>query len=385
MLTAKEIRDKAERSYKDFLSSVLKREAFFPLHIKGNKGNANLPFAELYPALKHLIDHSKEKIGHGYTLTYKEVNTRQSGIITMPNEIFFQNIQDFLKFIEKENDFLAFRKALDATKRVETRHALSVQNWIENNILKCQKHASDWEGILKIVQYFIQNPKPNCYWRQLPIDVDLAAMEAHQPLIGELLETVLPPNQFNINELQFEPRFGLRYDEPMLHLRFLSENEKNVLSENIALPLSIILNLENNDIEKVFLITDKNVFLAFPKVENALLVFGEHQAQMLSKIAWFTEKKCFFVGDISPKGFEQLSDLRDIYDELQAILMNKTTFDAFPQHHQTQKTNNLPAFLPNLNKEEQDFYQYLLALSEKNVLMQRDVKYFLLEKEVLLK
>ena len=117
----------------------------------------------------------------------------------------------------------------------------------------------------------------------------------------------------------------------------------------------------------------------------------EHQTQLLSKITWFTEKKCFFVGDISPKGFEQLSDLRQyrqgipcLYD-LQSILMNKTTFDAFPQHHQTQKINNLPAFLPNLNKEEQDFYQYLLALSEKNTLMQRDVKYSLLEKTVLFK
>lgn len=37
MLTAKEIKDKTERSYKDFLLSVLRRDAFFPFHIKGNK------------------------------------------------------------------------------------------------------------------------------------------------------------------------------------------------------------------------------------------------------------------------------------------------------------------------------------------------------------
>jgi hypothetical protein len=227
MLTTKEIRDKAERSYKDFLLSVLRREVFFPFHIKGNKGNANLPLQELYPALKHLIDNSKEKIGYGFTLTYKEVNTRHYGIITMPDTIFFENPQDFLKFIEKENDFLAFRKAFEHTKR----HAPTLLTWIEENILKFQKNAIDWEDILKIALFFIQNPRPNCYWRQLPIDVDLAIMEVHQPLIGELLDVILSSNAIFSEEKEFAPRFGLRYDEPMLRIRWNDED--------VALPIAI--------------------------------------------------------------------------------------------------------------------------------------------------
>ena len=51
MLTTKEIKDKAERSYKDFLISVLRRTLFFPFHIKGNKGNVNAPLQDLFPAL----------------------------------------------------------------------------------------------------------------------------------------------------------------------------------------------------------------------------------------------------------------------------------------------------------------------------------------------
>lgn len=106
MLTAKEFKDKTERSYKGFLQSVLRREAFFLFHIKGNKGNANQPLQDLFPALKHLIDNSKEKLGYGYTVTFKEVHTRHSGIITMPNAIFFENPQDFLHFIDKEGETL---------------------------------------------------------------------------------------------------------------------------------------------------------------------------------------------------------------------------------------------------------------------------------------
>ena len=155
MLTSKEIKDKAERSYKDFLISVLRREIFFPYHIKGNKGNANLPLQDLYPALKHLIDNSKEKLGCGYSLTYKEVNTRHSGIITMPDAIFFENPVDYLKFIDKENEFLAFRKAIDLTKK----QAPTLLSWIENNVLKCQKYAQEWADFFKNSHVFHSKPQ----------------------------------------------------------------------------------------------------------------------------------------------------------------------------------------------------------------------------------
>ena len=220
MLTSNEIKEKAERSYKDFLTTVVRKEIFFPHHIKGNKGNADAPLQHLFPALKHLIDHSKEKIGYGYTLTFKEVNTRQSGVITMPDEIFFENLPDYLKFIEKEKDFLAFRKAIDQTKS----QIPTLLQWIENNPLKCQKHTSDWSDILKLVQYFIKNHPPHPYWRQLPIEANLSTLETLQPLLTELLTHALPPTAFNALATTFEPRFGLRYDEPIIRIRFLDEN-----------------------------------------------------------------------------------------------------------------------------------------------------------------
>ena len=379
MLTAKEIKDKAERSYKDFLISVLRRDIFFPFHIKGNKGNANLPLQDLYPALKHLIDNAKEKLGYGYALTYKEVNTRHSGIITMPDAIFFENPPDFLKFIDKEKDFLAFRKAVDLTKR----QMPSLLPWIENNVLKCQKYADEWAEFLKIVTYFNQNPsaEKRLYWRQLPIDVDLSALEIHQTIIGELLDATLPPSVIQQNEARFEPRFGLLFDEPMVRIRFLDAAFwlPNRVGD-LALPVSTLANWTDLGCEKVFFITDKNVFLSFPKHPLSIAVLWEHSAETLLKIQWFCSKKTYFIGDITAKGFEQLSEMRSVLKDVKSLLMDKTTFDAFPQHHQTLKMVN--AFLPHLTVEEQVFYAFLLTLKEKNGLFQRDISYIFLEKEV---
>jgi hypothetical protein len=379
MLTAKEIKDKAERSYKDFLISVLRRDIFFPYHIKGNKGNANLPLQDLYPALKHLIDNSKEKLGYGYSVTFKEVNTRHSGIITMPDAVFFENPPDFLKFIEKEAAFLAFRKATDLTRR----QVPSLLPWIENNVLKCQKYADEWADFLKIVVYFSQNahnPKP-FYWRQLPIAVDLPAFEIHQNIVGELLDAVLPTSAIQQNEAQFEPRFGLLFDEPLVRIRFLDASfSLPNLGRDVALPVSVLANWADINCENVFFVTDKNVFLSFPNTPLSIIVLLEHSTAVLTKIAWFQTKNAYFMGDITPYGFEKLSEMRFILRGVKSLMMDKIAFAAFPQHHQTLKTSpNMPVFLTHLVDEEQAFYTFLLSLKENNGLLQRDISYSFLE------
>ncbi len=397
MLTAKEIRDKAERSYKDFLLSVLKKEIFFPFHIKGNKGSAQLPLQELYPALKHLIDHSKEKVGYGYALTYKEVNTRHSGIITLPDAIFFDNPTDFLKFIDKEQAFTAFKKALDATRK----HAPALLKWIENNPLKCQKYADEWSDILTLVQYFSQNPKPQLFWRQLPLSIDLPFLEIHQPLIAELLAENGALNAPNLAENDPAARLGLRTDEALLRIRVMDKTHfLTPFGDDLSLPISAWADSDwVEKADKIFFITDKNVFLRFrndaPENQLSLIIFWEHSAAILPKIKWIQTKKCYFLSDISPKGFEILAEMRAFLNFentpdtqfLTALLMDKPTFEAFPQHHQTQKTTTATPttptlFLTHLTPEEQSTYQFLSHLKEKNALSLNDVADSFLEKKL---
>jgi hypothetical protein len=368
MLTNKEIKEKAERSYKDFLLSVLRREVFFPCHIKGNKGNPNLPLKELYAALSNLIDNSKEKLGFGYTVTYKAVNTRHSGEITLPDEIFFENPVDFLKFIEKEADFLAFRKALDLTKR----RTPSAIQWITDNPLKFQKYTSDWDGISTILQYFLQNPRPNCYWQQLPLPIDLVNLETHQALIGEILDTLLPISAINAKETRFEPRFGLRYDEPMVRIRWLDDKNMPFPNKDIAFLLSDFPELS---VEKVFFITDKTVFLTFPNSDNSVAIYWEHPSNVVTNLPNLQQKIGCFFGDISAKGMEQLAEMRHYLPNLRNEMMNKTTFEAFSTHHDTVKHTPNTTFLHHLTKEEYDFYQFLVALPQNNALMQRKIPY----------
>ena len=61
--------------------------------------------------------------------------------------------------------------------------------------------------------------------------------------------------------------------------------------------------------------------------------------------------------------------------------MDKNTFETFAQHHETHKNGANTAFLANLTPEEQDFYSFLLHLTEKNTLRQQNIAHrYLVEK-----
>jgi hypothetical protein len=154
------------------------------------------------------------------------------------------------------------------------------------------------------------------------------------------------------------------------------------IGSDFSLPLSKIGNWADIPCDTVFLITDKDVFLSFPKLENTIAIYWENTIGELAKINWLNNKTVYFMGDITPKGFEQLSEMRSILTNLKAFMMNKTVFTTFPQHQQTQKTINANSFLIHLTQEEQLFYKELLNLKELNGLFQKDIAYSFLEKQV---
>ena len=62
----------------------------------------------------------------------------------------------------------------------------------------------------------------------------------YKPLIGELLDFILPPNLINQNETLFEARFNLLHDEALIRLRFL-DNDLD-LNTNFNTDLDAIFN-----------------------------------------------------------------------------------------------------------------------------------------------
>jgi hypothetical protein len=71
--------------------------------------------------------------------------------------------------------------------------------------------ADDVAGMLLVVDYLREHPRPGVFARELPLPLDTKFVERNQRILREWLDIVLPPHAIRADERHFERRYGLRY------------------------------------------------------------------------------------------------------------------------------------------------------------------------------
>lgn len=357
MISPSEIKKKAERNFKRYLSSLIEETNFFPLEISGNK-RPNKNIAVFQKEIAALVNGSKEKKGYGYTVVYKRVNTRNSATQDLPQKIYFNTPQDYLKFITKEKEVAQFK--IDSS--ILLNEFPELRNFVINKPLRIVRKAGNWKGIIKVLNYFVANPKPNLYIRELPIKIHTKFIERNKGILRELLDLILSYEAINDKE-EFELRFGLKLAEPMIRFKVLDKCLADVHFaglDDLALPLNLFRNL-NLKLSRVIILENKVSLynaLAIPNRTNTIAIFGKgYSVSNLKNIDWLEETNIIYWGDFDAHGFDILSQIREFYDNVQSILMDRETFEKFYEGERGKYLNKEE--LPNLLKEEQHIYKYI--------------------------
>lgn len=358
MISPIDIKKKANRQFKTYLSSIITNTAFFPLTIRGNK-KPSAHIAKFQAEIVALVEHSKEKKGFGYSIQFKTVNTRNRATQDLPSSILFETENDYLKFIGKEEESISFRK--DSKLLIDNYSELT--EYIINKPEKIVTYSGKWESIIKVLNYFKSNPKPNLYIRELPITIHTKFIENNKGILRELLDVILDPKTIN-NVKQFEIRFELKYAEPMIRFKILDDKISNALFSGIddmALPLSLFQKL-NLKVSRIVILENKVSLynaLTIPDKDSTIAIFGQgYSVSNLKEIDWFKNAQIIYWGDFDAHGFDILSQIRGYYKKnVQSILMDKQTFD---KYYEGDKGKILPKEnLPNLTTEEQELYKLI--------------------------
>ena len=330
MITPQEIKKKAERKYEPFLQSIIESKPFEKLVIRGDKSYTKSSLPEFENEIQLIVSQSKENKGFGYTLEFQRVKTKGLGTQDLPISIFFESEIDFLKFLGKEKEVELFKESVN--KILESFPEL--REWIIKNPRKIIQNQTRWEDILKVCQYFQQNPKPNLYIRELPIKVHTKFLERNQSVIRELLDMLISEH-INIDEKLFEKRFNLKYAEPQIRFKVLDkEIAQKFFSgiDNLAISVSQFETL-NLPIKKVLVVENKTTLyttLTLPKMNDTIAIFGGGYGVFnLKNVEWFNDLELYYWGDIDVQGFEILSQFRSYFPQTQSVLMDKQTFDNF--------------------------------------------------------
>ncbi len=358
MITPQEIKNKTERKYVSFLQSLVENNPFEKLVICGDKSYTKSSLSEFEKEIQQINSQSKEKKGFGYTLEFQKVKTKSLGVQDLPTSIYFDTEKDFLKFLGKEKEVELFnenvRKIIDIFPELK--------DWIIKNPLKVIGKQAEWESILKVCQYFKNNPTPNLYIRELPIKVHTKFIERNQSVIKELLD-VLILGHIAVEEKQFEKRFNLKFSEPQIRFKVLDkEISQKFFSgvDDIAIPISQFEEL-NLPISKVIIFENKTTFytaLTLPKMNKTIAVFGSgFSVHNLKNVRWFDNLELLYWGDIDVQGFEILSQFRSYFPQTKSVLMDEQTFDDFFENDSGTPTNISTQL--KLTNEEQQLYDKL--------------------------
>ena len=322
MLSPDDIRLKCERKYVAFLRSLISGEPFFPLDIRFGRPSNTAEWSALSAEISALSGGNP-----GYTIDYEEVNTRRWGRQRLPIRVWFPDERAYLSVLRKQTEVGTFRNEV----RFIREQCRALEDWLPGNVLRVIEYAGAWPGLLSVCSYFLTNPRPGLFARELPVPVDTKFIERHQMILRSLLDHLLPPS-VRQEASHFETRFGLRFDEPLIRMRFLDpelQRQRQVPVDDLAVPLSQFqaLGWSQSDL---LIVENKMTFLTLPPRPRTLAILGSGgAAELLTSVRWFEDCRLLYWGDLDVHGFHILGRLRRTFAHLLSVMMDKETLTLF--------------------------------------------------------
>ncbi len=355
MITPEEIGAKAARAYMPFLRAWLRGEPFAPLDMPAGAPPAD--FRTLERAVAALLHSSKDRRGFGYTLEWHTRETRAHGRQSLPVRIHVPSAEDMLLLIGKPAEFAAF---VDDVALI--RAALpELEAWLEANPQHVIEQHGAWPELLRVCAYFRANPHPNMYIRELPIALHTKFIEHHSSILTCLLDALLPEAAVNREEKQFERRYGLRYDTPLIRIRLLDDTlpaRIGLALMDVAAPAAQLAALPCEGL-RCIVVENKLVFLTLPPLPNTIAIFGSgFQVELLRELPWLHACPIWYWGDLDAQGFQILARLRALFPQVVSLMMDAPTFEAF-REFAVSGTESRVVELPQLTHDEQALYANL--------------------------
>lgn len=364
MISPAEIKTQALKWWQTILQSRIKAEIFFPKSIAriGKLQSSQIihQFESIQNEIETLYQSSKNITGVGYLVKTSDRNFRRTGILELPDSIIFETVEDYLSFADKTIEWKCFLSNYELI----IKNVPSLGDWCYLNCLCLTNTKTDWTGLLKVCQFFIDNPRPQLYIRQLPIAVHTKFIEENTAIIQSLLDFLIPQHIRDVNQKRLAERYFLRYDEPLVRIRFLdSQNE----IRDISIPLSEFEKFETTA-QNVLMAENKMNFLTLPMIPSTIAIWsgGGFNIGCLRNTKWLLEKCIFYWGDIDEHGFQILHQLRTYFPSVNSLMMDKATFDMF-QEYAVSGARNRADSLSTLTEEESEFYKFIKSLSNNRL------------------
>lgn len=361
-MTPSGLKKKAQRLFERYLASIIEARAdeFFPVDVPFTKLSAQQDYDELRQTADALLACQKRPTKPGPSIELTTVRTRTFGDQSLPTRITFATPADLAGFLNRDKELSLFRSNLEATDKLLPK--LLEQAPAKRLVRMMLAHADTWRGLIEVCHYFVQNPRPELFLRELPLAVDTKFIESNLQSLRILLLDVLPEAAVDRNGKTFAETFGLKRYPTLIRFRCLDRG----LRDRLGLPfIEMAATLEDlatlavpSDVT-VFVVENLTSFATLPDCPNALAVFGQGASSiLLGRLPWLAACRILYWGDLDAQGFEMLSTFRQAHPHTESILMDRSTYNAHAAYHvegTPTKIKDTPGLLP----DERSLYEHL--------------------------
>lgn len=263
---------------------------------------------------------------------WREWTHRIQGKQRLPGTIWIDSLDDALAMIGKTGDARRFEGLWQQTADEQP----ALLPWLHRYPLQTLALAEHWPRLLAVVAWMQAHPRPGVYLRQVDAPgVDSKFIEAHRGTLAKWLDLALPPEAIDHSATggtQFARRFGFRDKPVRIRLRLLDPRLPNLPGctglSDITLDADSFAMLAL-PVQRVFITENEVNFLAFPPIDQAIVVFGAGYGwEALARAAWLHRCAMHYWGDIDTHGFAILDSLRAHFPHAGSVLMDRPTLMA---------------------------------------------------------
>lgn len=355
-LTPEAIAAKAENIYGRFIKEWIfgSAENYFPHRVNARFSIDPRNSKGTIQASEMLLAKSKVGRGWGYTVHREQVRMRDFGNNPVPSMITIDTLEDLLRLANRKDEFLATCRVVSLVREAFPQ----LENWLRANIRLLHRYVEPIVGLIQVAQFFVKNPWPDCYARQIPVFVDTKFIQRHAAILREWLDLILSPSAIDVNENVFALRFGLRDGQPHRAVRVLDSALTAQLGlpfDELSLPLRSIAAMPAKNVTAFIVENDLNL-LTLPRFPRGIGIRGEGNAvNRLERVTWFHDCRLYYWGDIDVEGFQILSRLRSLFPAVESILMDLKTIE---QHEEMEGNGTTPTPPTNLTPPELAAFEY---------------------------
>ncbi len=354
MKTRRELLAQAERAWPRLLRSLVTGETFFPLTVRIGKTR----LAGDYAARKAELDaFNRDAAALSLTVRWEETGHRRFQTHELPASAAWECESGYLLALGKTPAARAFREDVALLPP-------ELRAWAAEHPLDVADHHGAWPALLRVVAWFRANPCCGLYLRQLPVEgVDTKFFERHRAILDALLLQV-QPEAVDPSTPRFEARHGLRWEEPLVRLRFLDpalQSARGFPVADLAVPATTFRSLALGRVNAIVTENLRN-FLALPPLPNAVAVMGSGDAAtLLANTPWLAQSRILYWGDLDARGFAILARLRTAYPAVESVMMDSATLAA--HRRWAVKIEPVPADAAGLTSDERAAFDQLAAES----------------------